>query len=218
VSAVQTPRLARMARQARAPAPAPAREAEADERCELCNAPIAEHHRHLLELSSRRLVCACRPCALLFDREGSGAGRYRLIPERRLRLDGFVLGDDMWDGLRIPVDMAFFFRSSAAGRVVAFYPGPMGPAESQLELASWRELAAANPVLAGMEEDVEALLVNRVGGARRSWLVPVDDCYGLVGLIRTQWRGLSGGREVWEGIESFFDELDGRARSAAGGR
>jgi hypothetical protein len=69
-----------------------------------------------------------------------------------------------------------------------------------------------------MEEDVEALLVNRVGGAPRSWLVPVDDCYGLVGLIRTQWRGLSGGREVWDGIESFFDELDGRARSAAGGR
>jgi hypothetical protein len=218
VSAVQTSRLARMARQARAPAPPPSREPETGERCELCNAPVADRHRHLLELASRRLVCACRPCALLFDRDGSGAGRYKLIPERRLRLDGFVLGDDVWDGLRIPVDMAFFFRSSAVGRVVAFYPGPMGPAESQLELDSWREVEAANPVLAGMEEDVEALLVNRVGGAPRSWLVPVDDCYGLVGLIRTQWRGLSGGREVWDGIESFFDELDGRARSAAGGR
>lgn len=210
-------RLRRLARQAAAgPAPPPA--PDAGERCELCNAPIADRHRHLLELSSRRLVCACRPCALLFDREGSGAGRYRLIPERRLRLDGFALDDEVWDGLRIPVDMAFFFRSSAAGRVVAFYPGPMGPAESQLELASWRDLEDANPVLDGMEEDVEALLVNRVGGARRHWLVPVDDCYGLVGLIRTQWRGLSGGREVWERIDSFFDELDGRARSAAGGR
>jgi hypothetical protein len=101
---------------------------------------------------------------------------------------------------------------------VAFYPGPMGPAESQLELGAWRDLEAANPVLAGMAQDVEALLVNRVGEARRHWLVPVDDCYGLVGLIRMHWRGLSGGREVWDRIDSYFDELDGRARSAAGRR
>jgi hypothetical protein len=216
---MQTSRLARLARQrSTEPAAEPAALPEADERCELCNAPIPERHRHLLELSSRRLVCACRPCSLLFDRDGSGAGRYKLIPERRLRLDDFALSDETWDGLRIPVDMAFFFRSSAVGRVVAFYPGPMGPAESQLELDAWRGIQDTNPVLSGMEEDVEALLCNRVAGARRHWLVPVDDCYGLVGLIRTHWRGLSGGREVWDRIDSFFDELDGRAHSAAGRR
>jgi hypothetical protein len=216
---LQTSRLARLARPSRTePETEPAVGPEAGERCELCNAPIADRHRHLLEVSSRRLVCACRPCSLLFDREGAGAGRYKLIPERRLRLDGFAISDEIWDGLRIPVDMAFFFHSSAAGRVVAFYPGPMGPAESQLELGAWRDLEAANPVLAGMAQDVEALLVNRVGEARRHWLVPVDDCYGLVGLIRMHWRGLSGGREVWDRIDSYFDELDGRARSAAGRR
>jgi hypothetical protein len=189
---------------------------EPDERCELCGAPIPTTHRHLLELSSRELMCACRPCSLLFDRGGSGNGRYKLIPERRLRLEDFAMSDPAWEELRIPVDMAFFFHSSAAGRVVAYYPGPMGPAESQLELGSWKELEAANPILAGLEEDVEALLVNRARGARGHWLVPLDACYDLVGLIRTRWRGLSGGADVWQEIDRFFEELDRRARRATG--
>lgn len=207
-------RLARLARSAAAPVAA----AEPEAQCELCNAPIPAEHRHLLELSSRELVCSCRPCSLLFDRAGSGAGRYKLVPERRLRLDDFVLSDPDWEALRIPVDMAFFVRSSAEGRVVALYPGPMGPAESLLELRSWQEIERSNPVLAGMEADVEALLVNRARGARGQWLVPLDEPYDLVGLIRTRWRGLSGGREVWEEIDRFFERLDRRARSAAGGR
>ena len=60
-------------------------------------------------------------------------------------------------------------------------------------------------MLAQLEPDVEALLVNRARGAREHWLVPIDDCYGLVGLIRTRWRGLTGGKEVWEEIGRFFD-------------
>jgi len=213
VSTVATSRLGRLARRP----PSAAQQPEPEEHCELCGRPIASRHRHLLELSSRELVCACRPCGLLFDRGGSGNGRYRLVPERILRLDGFELGDPAWEELRLPVDMAFFFRSSAAGRVVALYPGPMGPVESQLELRAWAELEAANPVLAGMADDVEALLVDRTRGARRHWLVPIDEPYALVGLIRVRWRGLSGGREVWAEIDRFFDELDSRARSAAGG-
>ncbi len=189
-----------------------------EEHCELCNAPIPSVHRHVLELSSRELACACRPCSLLFDRDGAGGGRYKLIPERRLRLEGFAMSEQAWEELRIPVDMAFFFHSSEAGRVLAYYPGPMGPTESQLELEAWRELEVKNPLLAELEADVEALLVNRIGGACRQWLVPLDDCYALVGLIRTRWRGLSGGSEVWHAIDGFFEELDRRARSATGRR
>jgi hypothetical protein len=63
---------------------------------------------------------------------------------------------------------------------------------------------------------VEALLVNRIRSARRQWAVPLDDCYGLVGLIRTHWRGLTGGKAVWQEIDGFFDELDRRARGATG--
>jgi Family of unknown function (DUF5947) len=205
---VASSRLRRLA-QAAPPAPEP------EEHCELCGTPIAPEHRHLLHLDSRELACACRACALLFDRPGAGGGRYRAVGDRRLRLDDLRLGDPMWEELRLPVDMAFFFRDSRAGRVQAFYPSPMGPTESLLALDAWEAVEAANPVLAGMEPDVEALLVDRVRGARRHWLVPIDDCYRLVALIRTRWRGFTGGREVWDGLEEFWADLDRRSRPAS---
>jgi hypothetical protein len=217
-----TPATSRLARLAQRPAGSAATDsvvaAQSEEHCELCNAPIASTHRHLLELSSRELICACRPCSLLFDRGGAGNGRYKLVPERRLCLEDFAMSEPAWEELRIPVDMAFFFHSGAQERVLAYYPGPMGPTESQLELSSWREIERANPVLLEMEVDVEALLVNRTRGARRHWLVPLDECYSLVGLIRTRWRGLTGGSGVWREIDSFFAELDRRARSATARR
>jgi hypothetical protein len=111
--------------------------------------------------------------------------------------------------------MAFFFRHSGEGRVVAYYPSPMGPTESQLGLEAWEALEAANPVLGTLTPDVEALLVNRSLGARQHWIVPIDDCYGLVGLIRTTWRGFTGGAEVWQAIRRRFEELDRRARPAS---
>jgi Family of unknown function (DUF5947) len=208
-------RLRRLAQRPPEPArPAPPAAAEEEEHCELCSETIPPEHRHMLELSSRELVCACRPCSILFDREGTGGGRYKLVPERRLRLDGFRIEDADWDELRVPVEMAFFFHSSEARRVLAYYPGPMGPTESQLELSSWRRLEEQSPVLAELEPDVEALLVDRVSPRHGYWLVPLDDCYRLIGLIRRSWKGLSGGKEVWREIERFFADLDGRARSA----
>jgi hypothetical protein len=61
---------------------------------------------------------------------------------------------------------------------------------------------------------VEALLVDRHRGARRQWIVPIDDCFALVGLIRTRWTGLTGGKAAWEAIAAFFDDLDRRSRPA----
>ena len=182
------------------------------EHCELCGDPIPSEHRHLLDLRNREIMCACRACKILFDGAAAGGGHYRLVPDRRLRLSGFDMDDTTWAELRIPVDMAFFFHHTEAGRVVAYYPSPAGPTESLLELDSWEELQQANPVLGELERDVEALLVNRSRGARQYFLVPIEDCYALVGLIRTRWRGLSGGREVWEEIESFFEGLAGRSK------
>lgn len=202
-------RLGRVARRSAEKAP-PVEE----ERCELCNEPIPPQHRHLLDVESRELMCACRACKILFDRPAAGAGgrHYRLVPERRLEIEDFELDDVTWAELRIPVEMAFFFYSTAAERVVVFYPSPMGATESLLELESWQELERANPVLGCMEADVEALLVNRARGARAHFIVPIDDCYGLVGLIRTTWKGLSGGQEVWGKIEAFFTALAGRSK------
>ena len=171
-----------------------AREREAvQEHCELCGAAVEAEHRHLFDLSRRELMCACRACAILFDREAAGAGHFRLVPDRRLRIDGLELSDLMWEELRLPVEMAFFFRNSAAGRVQAFYPSPMGPTESLLEIETWRDLVAANPVLATAEPDVEALLVNRLNRRHDCYLSPIDRCYRLIGLIRARWQGFSGG-------------------------
>jgi hypothetical protein len=109
--------------------------------------------------------------------------------------------------------MAFFFYSSSVERVVGFYPSPMGATESRLELTAWEQLERDNPALATLQHDVEALLVNRARGRRGHWIVPVDDCYRLVAVIRTRWRGFTGGSEVWQEIERFFQDLDGRARA-----
>ena len=185
------------------------------ERCELCGAAIAPAHRHLLDLTKRELMCSCQACSVLFASPAASAGHYRLVPDRRLRIDDLELSDLAWEELRLPVEMAFFFRSSAEGRMQAFYPSPMGPTESLLGLEAWAELERANPVLATLEHDVEALLVNRVRGARGHWIVPIDECYALVGLIRTRWRGFTGGSEVWEEIGRFFEELDRRAKPAS---
>jgi hypothetical protein len=203
-------RLARLARPAPAPAAAVAPPPEPQERCDLCGEPIAPAHRHLVDLHDRRLLCACRACTILFDRPQAGGGHLRLLPLRRRRLEGFALDDAAWSSLRIPVDMAFFFRSTPAERVLAFYPSPMGATESLLKLDAWGDLEARNPVLREMEPDVEALLIGRARGMHEHWLVPIDDCYELVGLIRTRWRGLAGGEEVWHEIERFFGDLPSR--------
>jgi uncharacterized protein DUF5947 len=211
-------RLAQLARR-RAEAAASATEAAPEyEHCELCSAPIETRHRHLLDLRSRELMCACQACSLLFDRGAAGGDHFKLVPDRVTRLQDFELSDAAWERLRIPVDIAFFFFNSEEGRTMAFYPSPMGPTESQLGLEAWTEIEAANPVLGAMADDVEALLVNRARGARRQWLLPIGECYRLVATIRLHWKGLSGGKEVWSEIDDFFDGLDQRARPAAGAK
>ena len=209
-------RLRDLARGGPAGAP-PAAEEEPAERCDLCGAGLPEEHRHLLDLESRELACACRACTILFDHRAAGGGHFKLIPERRLLLSDFQLTDLQWEELRVPVDMAFFFHSTREERVMAYYPSPMGPTESLLTLEAWTELEAANPVLAEMEHDTEALLVNRARGARQIFLVPIEDPYRLVALIRTRWRGFTGGKEVWEELERFFTDLEGRAQQVEAG-
>jgi hypothetical protein len=199
-------RLQTLAQRREPPQPA------AEEQCELCAEPIAPEHRHLLDLETRRLLCACRACTILFDRSGAGGGHYRLVPDRSRLVTDFDLDDIAWQSFQIPVEMAFFFHSSAAGRVAAFYPSPLGATESLLELGTWDDLVTANPILAELEPDVEALLVNRAKGTREYWILPVDRCYELVGLVRTNWKGFGGGAEVWSALDAFFGRLRARAK------
>jgi hypothetical protein len=184
------------------------------ERCEMCSRELAPEHQHLVEPTTRKIICACEACAILFD--GKSGTKYKRVPRRVQFLADFQLSDAQWDGLTIPIDMAFFFKSTPHGKVIALYPSPAGPTESLLSLETWDEVELANPILKTMEADVTALLVNRVGHNRGSaaaeyYLVPIDECYKLVGLIRSYWRGLSGGTEVWREIGAFFTALKRRA-------
>ena len=196
-----------------------ARKPRTAERCELCSLEISSQHPHLIEPVARKLVCSCDACALLFS--GRAGSRYKRIPRQVRLLANFHMSDAQWDSLMIPINMAFFFHSSPAARVVAMYPSPAGATESLLSLEAWNEIAHENPQLEKMEADVEALLVNRIGHARgftqaEYYLLPIDQCYKLVGLIRSQWRGFSGGMEVWQQIGAFFSDLRSNAMISGG--
>src|SRR3712207_6511272 len=65
----------------------------AQEHCDMCSEPIPPEHRHLLEVSTREIMCACRPCSILFDRQAASEGKYRLIPDRHLFLEDFEMRD-----------------------------------------------------------------------------------------------------------------------------
>jgi Family of unknown function (DUF5947) len=186
------------------------------ERCDLCGAPLAAVHRHLLEPASRQMSCSCDPCAVLFS--GREDARFRRVEPKAELLTGFRMTDAQWDDFHLPINLAFFVRGSGAGRVQAFFPSPAGATESLLTLDAWKALAAENPGLHALEADVEALLVNRLGSTRQHYLVSIDECFTLVGLIRTHWRGLSGGAAVWEEIGQFFNGLNARSQPSGGTR
>ena len=183
------------------------------ERCEMCGAPVAEEHGHVVDLGSRSLLCACRPCYLLFTAEDATLA-YRAVPDRYLRFDDLPAG--VWEELELPVGTAFLFLNSTLGQVVAFYPGPAGATESALPLDAWDRVVAAAPALGTLRPDVEALLVHtpEAGGRLEAYGVPIDRCYELVGHLRTLWRGFDGGQEVRARLEEFFATTRARSRPA----
>jgi len=184
--------------------------------CDLCGLAVPEPHQHLIDPVNRRLMCACDACAILFD---SPTAKFTRVPRRVRRLGAPLFTSAQWDALSIPISMAFFFFSSRLARIVAMYPGPAGATESQLPLDTWNEMVPPDSPVRGMKPDVEALLVNRTtsyvsqASDTADYIVPIDLCYGLVGLIRAEWRGFSGGTEAWEAIGRFYADLDAQAES-----
>jgi hypothetical protein len=177
------------------------------EHCDLCGGEVVEEHRHLLQLEERQILCACESCFAL----RSGDPQYRPTGHRTLWLEDFELAEDAWAGFRIPIGLAFLFQSTVAGQIVAFYPSPAGATESELELATWNELVAANPVLESLEPDAEALIVNRLADPPQFAIAPIDRCYALVGLVKLRWEGITGGSGLTEAIEGFFTALRAEA-------
>lgn len=131
-----------------------------------------------------------------------------MIPRDARALQNFRITDAQWEGLALPINLAFFFHNSVTGKTTALYPSPAGATESMLPLDHWAELVSGNPALEQLKSDVEALLVNRVGNGRDYFIAPIDVCYELVGVIRKYWRGLSGGEVVWRQITEFIARLN----------
>jgi len=180
------------------------------ERCDICGAPVPDDHRHLLHLTERRIVCACEACWAL----RSGDPEYRPSGMRTLWLESFDCSDELWGRFQIPIGLAFLMRSSISGGLVAFYPSPAGATESELSLEAWDALVAANPILERLEADAEALIVNRLAEPHEYAIAPIDACYGLVGLIKSRWEGISGGDAIETAVPEFFAALRAKAVSA----
>lgn len=184
---------------------AASRRAQSVQRCGLCAAAVAPAHRHVLDVLDSGVLCACSACVLLFDRAAAGGGHYLLIPRRRTRLAAVEV-----DALNVPVGLAFFVRQ-ADGVVLAHYPSPLGTTQSPVDGQAWRIVERASPALAALQPRVEAYLVRTSDRPDRGehWIVPVDDCYRLVAVIRQHWTGMAGGSAVWKEIARFFADLNG---------
>ena len=178
-----------------------------EERCELCGTGIQEKHSHLLHLGERRILCVCTNCWA----QGAADPEYRPTGSRVLWLEGFDLPEDVWGRLQVPIGLAFFMQSTSTGTTVALYPSPAGATESELELEAWADLKRANPVLDSLEPDVEALVVNRIADPPQFAIVPIDECYGLVGAIKASWEGISGGAAIERAVPGFFADVRKRA-------
>jgi hypothetical protein len=180
------------------------------EHCELCSVRLSPQHRHLFETATRKILCSCDGCALRF--ENVVEGKLKLIPRDARLVPDFNISDAEWDALALPINLAFFFYSTPARKMIAMYPSPAGATESLLPLSAWERFTAQNAGLSDMQPDIEALLVNRMGEKRSYVIAPIDKCYELVGIIRANWRGLSGGEEVWRKIDNFFTQAIQSAR------
>ncbi|MFE9258087.1 DUF5947 family protein [Streptomyces sp. NPDC006879] len=189
------------------------RPAPRGERCELCDEPLPQEHRHLVDTTRRTLKCACPACHLLFTRPGAGAGRFRAVPDRYLYDPEFTFEESDWEALQIPVGLAFLFHNTALDRYAAFYPSPAGATESELAPQTWQVLLARTRLGGLLVPDVEALLLHCERGQRATChLVPVDVAYELVGRLRLHWQGFDGGPEARADIAAFFDRVRAAAR------
>jgi hypothetical protein len=182
----------------------------APERCDICKTTLPDDHRHLLHLEERRIVCSCEACWALH----SGDAEYRPAGMRTVWLEPFDCDEEMWGLFQIPIGLAFFMRSTVSGGVVAFYPSPAGATESELSLDAWERLVQRNPVVEDLDPDAEALVVNRLADPPQYAIAPIDECYRLVGLIKTRWEGISGGAALEQAVPDFFAAL--RARTSTG--
>lgn len=175
------------------------RHEDARDPCELCSLPLEARHDHLLEPDARRILCACRACALLFPDESRA--RFRRIRSRAVPLRGETLTEEERAALGIPVRLFYLCPSPLHETVFAVYPNAAGATEATLSLPLWEALGRDRPELRDIEPEVEGLLCDYLGGRSRCFVASVDVCRHFVGLLGRA-KGTSGALR-------FLDQLEG---------
>ena len=183
---------------------------EVVELCNFCGTKLSPDHRHLVDLSAMKFMCTCEMCMITMAESST----YKPLPQRSVELKDFQMSDQLWSDFLIPVNMTFFVMSSVRNGAVAYYPAPSGATESKLKIESWNQLVELNPILNDLTPDLEALLVNRLDNEGKYYIIPIDECYKLIGMIRTTWKGIFGGREVNDVIRQFFIDLKAKSEYA----
>lgn len=172
--------------------------------CAFCQSIDSSHYCRLLDVPCRNIICACEECA---KHVAPLDENYKPIPCQTRALPDFQMTDYQWDGFALPINAAFFQFDTLAGEIVAVYPGAEGAVRAELTDDQWSALREENPVLADMQADVEALLVNRIGIAREYYIAPIDKCLELAERVSARWRETSSGEAVCREIEEFFSAL-----------
>lgn len=184
------------------------REASTDAtRCAFCGMAVESAHPHRLDPEGWQVICACNAC----DRDRADEPRLRRVGHRVEKIEDPRVGERMLMVVDVPVGLAFFTRTRRAANV--FYPAPTGTAEARIDVETWAALEAELPEVARLEPEVEAIVVSL--SPRRTFVVPIDECFRLAGMLRSAWVGWSGGAEARSAIEDFFATLETRANSGA---
>ena len=194
--------------------------ASVDERCDMCSTPVPGEHQHVVDLTSRSLMCTCRPCYLLFTDQQAEL-RYRAVPARYLSFPGFLLGQSDWDDLQIPVGLAFLFRNTRPGPGRGVLPGSRRSHRVRAVAGRLGPGAGRQPGSGHGAPGRGGAAGPRRRSRRRSdagqagftcHVVPIDACYELVGRMRRTWRGFDGGQEARAALDDFFAMVDARSR------
>jgi hypothetical protein len=156
------------------------------EQCELCAAPLAEAHDHLLELSARRLACACTACAVLFadELEAPLAQRYVRLKRQAAQLPLGAITDPDLIGLGIPVRLVILCPSGLHDALYMLYPSASGPIEASAPHELWRELVGRRAELAAVRDDRDALIVDLRTAAPAIVHASLDVAHELLGSLR----------------------------------
>lgn len=177
-----------------------------DVRCELCSAVLPQSHEHLFDARARSTACACTACAVLFASEATA--RYTRLSPASERLTELEFGRPELERLGIPVTLVCLCPSALHARVFAQYPSRAGVVDGLVALSDWHALVAAQPALAAVAVDRDALLVDARGARATCIRLSMDRWHHMLGLLREQ-----PGSVGFAAFEAALHAMSGGARA-----